>query len=86
MNIGESLGQGSQECRVVYELLRIIEMCCLKKNSIESVGDAFEVLFYNINDFNSLTKSAADKLKGLLKLKEFKPDSTWVPISNLMNN
>ena len=86
MSVGESLGEGSQECRVVYELLKIVEMCCLKKNSIESVQDAFEVLFYNINDFNSLTKNEADELKRILKLKEFKPDDAWVPISNLMNN
>ena len=86
MSIGESLGDGSQECRVVYELLKIIEMCCLKTSNIERVGEAFEVLFYNINDFNSLTKNAADELKRILKMKEFKPDDAWVPISKLVND
>ena len=75
-----SVGDGS----VVYELLKVVEMCCLKKSSIESVQEALEVLFYSINDFNSLANKAADELKALVPLKEFKPDDTWVPISNLM--
>ena len=85
-----SMGDRRQECGMVYELLKIVEMCCLKKNSIESVQDAFEVLFLYISDLTindkTVTENAADELKRILKLKEFNPDDAWVPISKLVND
>ena len=91
----KKVGEKSKECFLVYKLLKVVEMCCLgngsvsKKNGeeeiklIESVSSEFDVLS-EVNNFDMLASMGAKKLKEIILPVQFEPDSTWVPISDLL--
>ena len=91
----KKVGEKSKKCFLVYKLLKVVEMCCLgngsvsKKNGeeeiklIESVSSEFDVLS-EVNNFDMFASMGAKKLKEIILPVQFEPDSTWVPISDLL--
>jgi len=96
VRMAEEVGEKSKECFLVYKLLKVVETCCLgngvesasKKNGeesklIESVSSEFDVLS-EVNNFDMFASKGAKEVKEIILPKQFEPDSTWVPISDLL--
>ena len=90
VEIEKTLSDENHHCNVVYELLKIVEICCLEnddenKKNIENVLEKFEFLSEMIGDLESAADEAAEKLKLDVKEKYWKPDDTWEPVSTLLS-
>ena len=82
---GERFGEESEECKLVFDLTRIVETCSLAEGAtIEYVCKKFRIVTRKLVDFEYVAFDAADELKSRLRVRSFDPDETWEPINNLI--